>query len=404
MLKKMAFHIGSVSFALAVVMLLASLSTIFLGRTLTPEEFGEFALIRTLVLFIAPLAVWGQDVATVRFFSQKDATGYRWDRALKNIVLVGAFLVLAGIAIASHIYTLSWQKSLALFVATLAYVATLFFSNLKRSRQNYSQAILMLNGFRGAFFILVLMMVLFKQSSANFAIYSYLSIIIFLAIVNAIVSFKTIPRGEEPVPREMHTNGLLLMGSQASVTIIGSLDSLFIPGMLDLAALALYQASVVPSQVFNILGRAGKYVWVPEFGRAKKVQVKRLSLIVGVGAFLLLAGMLIFAKPILHLLYDGKYDQGANILRILALAGTIRLFYNLGSSVIVGKLEREALYYHLGVNIFMVLVEIGLLYVMLKQFSVLGAALTMLIVTTMRALFSYGIIWKFRRQLGGASA
>ena len=51
-------------------------------------------------------------------------------------------------------------------------------------------------------------------------------------------------------------------------------------------------------------------------------------------------------------------------------------------------------------NIFMVFVEIGLLYTMLKQFNVLGAALTMLIVTTLRALFSYGIIWKFRTQLG----
>ena len=347
MLKKMALNIGGVSFVLAMIMLLAALSTIFLGRALTPEEFGEFALMRTLVLFISPLAVWGQDVATVRFFSKHDATNYRWDRALRTILLIAAILVLLGILIASTIYGLQWQRSVALFVASLAYVASMFFSNLMRSRQKYSQAILMLNGFRGAFFLLILMMLFTQTANAEVAIYAYFGIIVVMMLLNAVMSFRQLPRGASAVPRDMHSDGLLLMGSQASVTIIGSLDSLFIPGMLNLSSLALYQASVVPTQVFNILGRAAKYVWVPEFGRSKNVQVKRLSILVGLGAVLLLVGMVVFAKPILHLLFDGKYDEGANILRILALAGTIRLFYNLGSSVIVGRLDRSALYYHL---------------------------------------------------------
>ena len=160
---------------------------------------------------------------------------------------------------------------------------------------------------------------------------------------------------------------------------------------------------MVPSQLFNILGRAGKYVWVPEFGRSKDVKMKRLSLLVSLVAVILLALLVIYARPLLHLLFAGKYDDGANILRILALAGAVRLFYNLASSIIVGTLKNHALYYHLGVTVGMMLVEVGLLIFMLKNYGVLGAALTVLIVTSIRTIASFVIVSKFKHQLSAAA-
>lgn len=399
MLKKMFLNIGGVSVVLALIMLFAALSNILLGRTLPEEGFGEFALMRTLVLFIAPLAVWGQDVAAARFFAKHEATQYKWQRALFNILGVGSILALTGVAIAAIVYKIAWPKLLALLIASIAYIGTLFLSNFIRGQGRYRQAILMLNGFRGFFFIFVLALYLTKSMTTTLTILSYFAIIILFALANTRYVFATVPQGEQRVPRDMYTTGLLLMGGQASVTLIASLDSLFIPGFLDLASLAVYQAAVVPSQIFNIIGRAGKYVWVPEFGRTKKIQMKKIFILVALVALVLLGVMLVFAGPILHFIFDGKYDHGANILRILALAGTIRLFYNLGSSVIVGKLEKRALSYHLVSNIGMVFVEIGLLIFFLKSYGVLGAALAMLCVTFLRAMISFGIVYKFRDQL-----
>ena len=403
MLKKMALNIGSVSFVLALIMVFASLSSILLGRTLSPAAFGEFSLMRTLVLFIGALAVWGQDVAVTRFFSQHGLTKFKWSQAFRLVLGIGAVLALVGVIIAGFVYRIHWLQLAGLFVALVAYVATLFLSNLMRSQAKYSQAILMLNGFRGIFFVAAVIIFVFKISDAGVAIYSYYGIIVVLAAVNIRFVFSALPQGEEPVPREMHTTGLLFMGSQASVAIIGSLDSLFIPGFLDLPALALYQAAVVPSQLFNIIGRAGKYVWVPEFGRSKKIKMKRLSLIVGAIAAALLALLIIYAQPLLHLLFDGKYDAGANVLRVLAVAGAVRLFYNLASSIIIGKLNKDALYYHLGVTIVLMLVEIGLLIYMLKNFGVMGAALTVLIVISLRTMACFMIINKFKHQLTAAA-
>jgi O-antigen/teichoic acid export membrane protein len=399
MLKKMVMNIGGVSFVLAAIMLLAMLSSVLLGRTLSAEEFGEFALMRTLVLFIAPLAVWGQDVATARFFARNNAQHFKWSQAFRTVLRYGSILVVLGVLVAAIIYKLAWPKIIVLAGASIAYVATLFVSNLMRGSQRYCPAILMLNGFRGAFFLIVLVLYFTKSATATTAILAYYGVIVVLSILNISYTFKAMPQGDLSIPREMHTTGLLFMGSQASVTLIGSLDSLFIPGLLDLASLAVYQAAVVPSQVFNIVGRAGKYVWVPEFGRSKSIQMKKISFLVSIAAAALLAVMLIFAEPILHLLFDGKYDHGANILRLLAVAGTLRLFYNLGSSIIIGKLEKDALVYHLVLNIAMVFIEIGLLFFFIKNYAVIGAALTVLCVTLLRTIGSFSIVYKFRHQL-----
>lgn len=398
----MAVQIGGVSFVLALIMFFASLSSIFLGRTLSPTAFGEFSLMRTLVLFISPLAVWGQDVATARFFSQHGVSAYRWSRAFWLVIIFGFILALIGVGIAGFIYHIAWPRLSGLFVAVVAYVATLFLSNLVRSQAKYPQAILMLNGFRGMFFFFVLVIFFLHISRADAAILSYYFLIVMMAVLNMRYTFATMPQGNQAVPREMHTTGLLFMGSQASVAVIGSLDSLFIPGLLDLPSLALYQAAVVPSQLFNIIGRAGKYVWVPEFGGGKGLKVKRLSLAVAVVSVSLLILLCVYARPLLHLLFAGKYDAGANVLRVLAIAGAFRLFYNLASSVIVGKLQRDALYYHLGVTISMALVQIPSLIFMLQRFGVMGAALTVLMVTLLRTSASFFIIRKFRHQLKAA--
>ena len=402
MLKKMALNIGGVSFVLAFIMAFASLSSIMLGRVLSPTAFGQFSLMRTLLLFIGALAVWGQDVATARFFSKHGVESYRWMNALRLIIGVGAVLALVGVIIAGLIYHINLVMLIALFAALLAYVTTLFLSNLMRSQGRYSQAILMLNGFRGLFFLAAVVIFLLQIDNASAAIFSYYGIIILLMFVNLGHALRSLPQGEGRVPGEMHSTGLLFMGSQASVAIIGSIDSLFIPAFLDLPALALYQASVVPTQLFNILGRAAKYVWVPEFGRSQKVKVKRLSIAVTFVASALLALLVVYARPLLHLLYDGKYNHGAELLRILAMAGAVRLFYNLASSIIIGKLKKEALYYHLGVTIAMMFVEIGLLIYMLKHHGVIGAALTVFIVIFLRTVLSFMIILKFKHQLAEA--
>ncbi|NIA30105.1 MAG: oligosaccharide flippase family protein [Actinobacteria bacterium] len=399
MLKKMVLNIGGVFLVLSAIMLFASFSSILLARLLSPNDFGEFALMRTLILFIPPLAVWGQDIATARFFSRNDARRYRWDAAFRNVLSVTTVLVVLGVAVAWFVYKLEAAKLAGLFIAAVLLSCIILFSNLMRSRARYTEAILMLNGFRGLFFF-VLVIVYFSVGITKYdAIFGYIFIIALVAFVDIGYSFRTIGRGGLKVPKEFYASGLILMGSQMAVTIMTSLDSLLVPRILGYDSLALYAAALVPIQAFNILGRAGKYVWVPEFGRNERVRFKLL----GSALFFVTLGFVLVvfvgAKPILHILYGGKYDHGVTLLRVLAFVGAGRLFYGLSSSLIVGRLKKEALYYHLRINIAAMIVYVITLYFMLKEFGVMGAALALLIVTTLRMGLSYWVVYKFKDGL-----
>ena len=392
----MAFNIGSVSAVLTGVMVLASLSSILLGRVMNPTEFGEFGLIRTLILFIAPAVIWGQDIATARYFSRHDAGLYRWDLAFRNVMVITVILIAVSLAVVDIIYHLEFYKLIALFFGTFFLCYILLFSNLFRSQQRYNQAILMYSGFKGLFFFFLLAIYFTTRISVLYAIVAYISVIVLMGLVDGILAYRTIPIGPEKVPFEMHKSGLLLMGVEASISVISYADGLFITKLMGYDYMALFTATAVPAQIFAILTRAGKYVWVPEFGRQKGVRFRQLNIVVAVVAFLLLVFFLVGAQPILDFLYKGKYNHGAALLRVLAVVGVFRLFYTLSSSLIVGQLETPALKFHLFNTIVAMAIYLGVLYYFILRFGVIGAGLALIVLTSLRMIGSYVIVYLYR--------
>jgi O-antigen/teichoic acid export membrane protein len=395
MLKKMAMHIGSVSVVLIAIMLFASLSSILLGRLLSEADFGKFSLMRMLVLFLPFLAIWGQGIATARFFSKSDPGRYQWPVAFVKIMAVSTLLSLVGVLVAALIYHLEWYQTGLLFVAVVVFCANLLMANMVRSQRRYPQAVMMENGFRGAFFFILLLVYLAGSLSAVAAITLYLGLVIVSGVVNVYYIRRSVPSGDQTVPAEMHKTGLILMGIEASVDVLSSLDTLFIPRFLGFAALGLYSATLVPAQIFNILARAAKYVWVPEFGRSDRTRFRLLTAAVALLAVTMSMGLYLAAQPIMHFLYKGRYDQGVTLLRILAISGMFRLQYSLSSSLIVGRLGQDALLAHLYITILSMVLYIGLLAALLIYLGVIGAAWALLIATVFRAVASYWIVLRY---------
>lgn len=396
MLKKMAVHIGSVSVVLIAIMLFASLSSILLGRLLSEADFGKFSLMRMLVLFLPFLAIWGQGIATARFFSKNNPGHYQWPFAFVKIMVVSTVLSLAGVMVASMMYQLEWYQTGLLFVAVTVFCGNLLMANMVRSQRRYTQAVVMENGFRGVFFFILLLVYLAGSLGAHAAIMLYLGLVIVSGMVNVYYIRRTVASGTRAVPAEMHKTGLVLMGIEASVDVLSSLDTLFIPRFLDYAALGLYSATLVPAQIFNILARAAKYVWVPEFGRADKTRFRLLTATVALLAVAMSTGLYLAAQPVMHILYKGRYDQGVPLLRLLAISGMFRLLYSLSSSLIVGRLGQEALMMHLYITIFSMVMYVGLLATLLVRQGVIGAAWALLIATAFRAVASYWIVSRYR--------
>ncbi len=398
MLKKMAMNIGSVSLVLILVMVFASLSSILLARLLPDADWGEFSLMRMLVLFIPFLAIWGQGIATARFFSKNDPTIFNWHAAFIKVAVWSALLAALCVAAAAYIYNLELYKIVALYISVVFFCSTLFLANLVRSQRRYTQAIIMENGFRGLFFFILLIIYLTASITKPATILIYLGLVVVFGFFNIGYAFRSIGNGERTVPAEMHRTGILLMGIEVSVDVLSSLDTLLIPKILDYGALGLYSAVLAPAQVFNILARAAKYVWVPEFGRSERTRFRLLTVGVFTLAVVMALALALAAKPLLHVLYNGKYDHGALLLQIMAAAGVFRLLYSLSSSLIVGRLGHRALVVHLRITIAAMALYALLLYWFLFQRGVVGAAWALLMVTALRAGLSYWVVLRFQRE------
>ncbi len=398
MLKKMVVNIGGVSFVFALIMALAALSTILLGRILSPNDLGEFAHVRYLVLLIPPLAIWGQGIAITRFFSKNSVELFRWDLALYKILSISTLLSLIGVVIAHFIYDMAIYKSVVLFIGSFFYCATLLCSHLMRSQGRYKQAIFMFSGFRGLFFVFLIVIFLFGSLTKYAAIYSYIGVIVLVGLASWIYTFKNFSAGRNLVPNEMHSTGLLLMGIDSSVIIMASLDGLFIKGLLGNEMLALYVAALGPGQIFKILNRSAKYVWVPEFGRNKSVKFKKINIGVAAVSLLIFAVVCIGAHPILDFIYDGKYNDGVPLLRIFAMVGVVRMFYSLNSSYIIGKMAKKAVRYHFYFSLASVFIYCFLLYYFLTSFGVIGAAWALLAIMVIRLATSYYIVLYVRKK------
>ena len=396
MIKGLIKNIGGVTFILILVRGAAVLSSVILARELSKADFGEFALLRTLILLIPPLAIWGQDVATARFFSRNDATLFQWSKAFKNVILIALPLILIGVVIAHLIYKLELGYLILIFASGVGYCIILLLSNLLRSQKRYHTAIILDSGFRLAFFFIIIGAFALGVLNKTISIGGYALCFPAFAIVGTWYVLKALPRGHNPVPRRMHLDGLWLMVIDASVIIMASVDSLFISGMLSLEALGIYSAVIVPIHAFDILGRATKFVLLPEFGTQKRVKFKLYNFAIAAVALLMLLILTLGGKIILHLLYGPKFDEGLSILRILAFVGVLRLFYSLSSSMIVGRLGQIALKYHLVFTVGAVIFHLAMTYWLLLRFEILGAAIAVLLTTFLRVIGSYYIVRRFR--------
>ena len=395
MLKQMFWKIGQVTFLLSLTMLFAAFSSILLGRILNPADFGQFGLARTLILFIPTIAVWGQDISIARYFSRSALPLYAWKKTLNLVLLVFFVLAITGVLTSTFIYDLPVWMILSVGCGVLCYGVNILLSSIFRSQGNYKSAVILLSGFRGLYFLLLVPIFFIGHLSVQSAVIAYAAIILVNAAIGWRSTLKIFPQGEKTVPREMHLTGLVFMGISISVNVMASLDSLVISKVLGYETLGLYIATLVPVQAFNILGRAAKYVWVPEFSRNRSLKWQKLNLFSLLPVLLVAAFFYCTAEWILEILYHDKYLHGAPLLRILTFVGAIRVLYNLPSSIITGRLGLLAIRWHFILSILLLVVYSATLIWVTPRYGVMGVGYTLLGISVVRLLAGYWVVHKF---------
>ena len=148
--------VGSVFFILLLAAIISAVNNIILARILPKEEMGMYSLIITLVGLITLIAIWGQENAFLRFFSNNNPSEYNWKRTYFNTIGISAILVILSVFVAKEIYLLGRYVSLVIVLAVLFLISTELLSTMLRAHKKYNVAIITQKGFKFLFFFSVM--------------------------------------------------------------------------------------------------------------------------------------------------------------------------------------------------------------------------------------------------------
>ena len=389
------FRIGSVSVILGAVTVLGAITSIILGRYLTPEDFGHFGLFRTCILFVAPVSLLGQDIAAVRFFSKNGLENFRWKKKFSLIMLICMMVTLVAVIVIRFIYDFTIPLLTLLLPTIIFFAMTIYLANLLRSQGKYTQAVLLLNGYKAVFLVSVLALYFTARLSLHFTMSAFVFAVIINGLILLILVFFKVKEGMEAIPSILQKSGLLFLGFHLCVHLFASLDVFVLSHYLDFASVGIYMATLVPTQIFMVIAKSAKFVWIPEYSKSNSTMFFKGNLFIFLGAIALFVLYCFFAHDIMFFLYKDKYSGVEMLVRILAAASLMRLFYNLGSSVIVGRLSFKAMQMHLIMNVLAIIVYLVFLYFGINRWQVTGAAFALLAIMILRSLFTMIIIRYF---------
>lgn len=313
-------------------------ATILLGRWLSPAEFGEFALLKSMLLLGPTLAIFGLDQSFVKLYAHEPR------RPVHLIVLAVALSIGAAVTIVFHyLYDLSLSQSLLVWLGVTSGAGSLFLAGKLRLQRHFLSGQLIQGGWKLLFLIFILLAWVAHEVIDIDLVYLLLAgamLFPFLYIL------RDINRSARKASMERHTgkgfliSGLLFWMMSSSGLLFGGIDKFLIPIVFDHEMLGIYSAlGFIYIISFTMLGSAIGYVIFPTVSRGEAIPWRKLALfLVGVTiaafAFFLPSG-----RWLVSLFFAGKYDPYNSLLLIagFVLLGAMNMLHVILHFIIAGK-------------------------------------------------------------------
>lgn len=396
-------RIGRVLSIVVVGAALQLVAQTLLARSLPKPEVGMIALILGALPLLSTLSLLGQDAATVRFLSRAGGHAFDARAHVKRVLLVvlplGAIAGGAGAAF----YGLAGAAAAAIVVLVISQNAVLVTTSVPRARHEYERAM------TGRWLPLVVIGVVYVALFASGTLsYGTALVTIMLSFGGAAILYtswqlRADEPGSERVPTGVMREGLFLFGISVSFSVMVSLDKMVIGKMLPYAELAVYATVFSIMKAFDFIFYSLAYVLMPRVNVWEKVNLKRLNLGIAGVAVVVTAGYLLFGDDVVHFLFEGRYDAGFVLIGPFVLAGILKLFYAIPSSVIGGRLPPRALKGFLWFSLGAIVLNVVLDIAFISLWGLVGAAFATAIAWAFRLLGGYVIIATHREHLDAPS-
>ena len=147
-------NINGTFLVMVITMLSSFVATIILGKTLSIEAFGEFALLKQIILVGSSIAIFGLDYSYIKLFSKNHNSSLKLHLITITII---TFVSCLFMLVLNSVYDFQLYKLFALFLCIYFCAINLYQAAIYRLKGQFILAQLFAGGWK---FILLLLIVL----------------------------------------------------------------------------------------------------------------------------------------------------------------------------------------------------------------------------------------------------
>lgn len=374
------------------------LTNVFLGRALTPDIFGRFKFIHTIVMTLGTLLVFGQDATLIRVLAGGNFKKYNWKKFIVQCFGISAVISAIALIFIKYYYQMGQEIYFVLF-AIVSSVGIRLFASILRAYGKYAISMFFSRGFSTIFFVIISFFFvnhILPNFSLNQLLLWYVSSFIFILSLSLYFVIP-IEIGLGNIEFSQIKDGIWLFLITISFTALANLNNFFIAKMMNYSDVATYSVCVTVTRGFDLVCSAIWYVMMPVYSKNKDRPIlPDLTKVFCIGISIAVFYML-FGKFLIIFLFKGKYNNAITLLNFFIIIGIFKVLYAIPSGLIGGRLATRYLKIFFCLSIFSIAINVVGNYFLIPMIGIKGAVISTTFAWFFRLLSAYYILFLSRK-------
>lgn len=394
------------SFGIIISFLISVLTTIYVTRIFSPENYAKFSIFSVVITTIMVFATLGLDNSFVRFFNEyeKDKRPYLLKECIKRPILVITFISFISILFYREIsfYIVGEQS----FLLIILFIFSIFFETLSR----FAVLVIRMQK-KGVYYsliqisikllnvIFIIFFLIFFEQSSLLLITAYAFAVILSSIFALLSDYrfwkKTISKQKNVLQIDLLKYSYPFVISGFLMVINENIDKFIIREYLSDYDLGIYFSAFKLVMIVAIFQSLISTLLVPiYYERYSKDKNDHLFFINSSDVVILImfvvSALFIVAKDIVILLLGNDYRDAMIVLPLLLFGP---LMYTISETIVVGINFEKKTKYHIYIAILIFVFNLSINFILVPMFGVLGAAISFslysILYLILRSIFSY---------------
>jgi len=313
---------------MGITFLLSMFATLILGNQMSPEQFGEFALLKSFILIGATFSLLGIDQIIIKRGAGCQL-GYKYIINFWIIIIISSFFFTL---IFKFIFLLTLKQFVLLWIIIFCNSNLIYFAALFRIKHKFIISQLTYNLWKILLFFCSVLLIFLLKNVSNEDLYFFMAIFLFFSFISFAIYIYSSYSGKIKLYLENEVRVFLLPGFifwsiNVMSLFFSGLDRFLITTFASKSLLGEYHAiTFIFITTFSMLGSAIGYVLYPFLANKKWVNIRQILLLYLVGCIIIYIIFMVWGELMFSFAYKGTYDYIINstLMNIILFIGIIQ--------------------------------------------------------------------------------